>query len=140
MEIILPAANAAIFFSIAALHLYWIIGGSEGMDATIPTDSNGRRKFRPGRGITFVVVLGLLLFGLWNLSFAGWLQIQLSPLLTRYGILFIGLIFLMRAIGDFRYIGFTKRQRQTRFARLDTSYYTPLCLMLAVSHFLLFLI
>ena len=38
---------------------------------------------------------------------------------------------LMRAIGDFRYVGFFKRVRGSRFARMDTTLYSPLCLALA---------
>ena len=38
---------------------------------------------------------------------------------------------LLRALGDFRYVGFFKRVRTGRFAELDTKFYTPLCLALA---------
>ena len=41
-------------------------------------------------------------------------------------------MFALRAIGDFRYVGFFKRIRDTRFARLDTLAYSPLCAVLAV--------
>lgn len=37
-----------------------------------------------------------------------------------------------RAIGEFRHVGFFKRVRGTRFARLDTIFCSPLCLALAV--------
>jgi hypothetical protein len=39
---------------------------------------------------------------------------------------------LARAMGDFNYVGFFKRVRGTRFARMDTLLYSPLCLALAV--------
>lgn len=130
----LTTANAVIFFLLASLHVYWAIGGSNGMDVTVPTDSNGRKLFRPGRGITLLVALGLLAFGLCNTAFAGWLQPGLAPSSFRYAILLIAVIFLLRAIGDFRYIGMAKRYRQSRFARWDTLLYTPLCLFLAASH------
>ena len=38
----------------------------------------------------------------------------------------------LRAIGDFRYVGFFNRVRDTGFARLDTLAYSPLCAGLAV--------
>jgi uncharacterized membrane protein SpoIIM required for sporulation len=44
----------------------------------------------------------------------------------------IAAVFALRAIGDFRYVGFFKRIRDTRFARLDTLAYWPLCAVLAV--------
>ena len=88
---------------------------------------------------TLVGAIGLLLFALCNMVVAGWLSIGLDPTYIRYGILFIAIIFLMRAIGDFRYIGLTKRHKQSDFARLDTRLYVPLCLALAVTHGLIYL-
>jgi hypothetical protein len=38
---------------------------------------------------------------------------------------------LARAVGDFRYVGFFKRVRDSRFATLDTRVYSPLCFVLA---------
>ncbi len=35
----------------------------------------------------------------------------------------------------FRYVGFFKRVRGTRFAEMDTRYYSPLCLTLSVLAF-----
>jgi hypothetical protein len=40
-------------------------------------------------------------------------------------------VFGLRAIGDFRYLGFFKRVTGTRFARADTLIYSPLCAGLA---------
>jgi hypothetical protein len=34
-------------------------------------------------------------------------------------------------VGEFKYVGFFKRVRGTRFATLDTLVYSPLCLLLA---------
>ena len=137
METIIPPTNAVIFFVLAVIHLYWVFGGEGGIAVSIPTDINGRKLFRPGRVITLAVVFGLFLFGLWNLAFAGWLHLSLNPLYIRYGILIIAVIFLLRAIGDFRYIGLTKRYKQSPFAHWDTRLFTPLSLLLAISHFLL---
>jgi hypothetical protein len=44
----------------------------------------------------------------------------------------LALVLLLRAVGDFHYVGFFKRIRNTRFAKMDTLIYTPLCLALAV--------
>jgi hypothetical protein len=38
----------------------------------------------------------------------------------------------LRALGEFRYIGFFKRVRGTPFARMDSRYYSPLALLLGV--------
>ena len=37
--------------------------------------------------------------------------------------------------GNFRLVGFFKKVRGTRFATLDTRYYSPLCLFLAAAAF-----
>jgi hypothetical protein len=39
---------------------------------------------------------------------------------------------LARAVGEFKYVGFFKRVHGTKFARLDTLLYSPLCLILSV--------
>lgn len=140
METTLTIINIVIFLSLSAIHFYWLAGGGSGLDATIPSDSNGHKLFQPGRGATLIVALGLLLFGLCNLAFAGWISVGMDHQYIRYGILLIAIIFLMRAIGDFRYIGLTKRHKQSSFARWDTKLYIPLCLALAASHFLLYIL
>lgn len=43
----------------------------------------------------------------------------------------IPIIFFLRSIGDFRYVGLTKKVKGTVFARLDTLYFAPLCLLIA---------
>ena len=41
-------------------------------------------------------------------------------------------LFFLRAIGEFRYVGFFKRVRDTAFAKADTRFYSPLCVFIAV--------
>lgn len=53
----------------------------------------------------------------WVLGTAGWL---------------IAIIFLLRAMGDFNYVGFFKKVRETDFAINDSKYYSPLCLGLGL--------
>ena len=76
-----------------------------------------------------VVALGLFGFAYVTLSaVTGWLPARW----VFYGNLAIGGIFLLRAVGDFRYVGFFKKVKNTAFARNDTRYYSPLCLLLGV--------
>jgi len=42
-------------------------------------------------------------------------------------------IFILRAIGDFRLVGFFKRVRGSPFAQWDTAAYSPLCLVLGLA-------
>lgn len=55
------------------------------------------------------------------------------PSATGIAIVVLALMFAVRAVGDFRYVGFFKRIRGSRFARMDTLYYSPLCAALALS-------
>lgn len=139
MELGLVVFNCTIFILLAGLHVYWLCDGRWGLGASVPTDSNGRKLFRPSRTATLVVAIGLLLFALCNMAVVGWLGSSLHPTYIRYGILIIAIIFLLRAVGDFRYIGITKRHRQSYFARLDTRLYIPLCLALVITHGLIYL-
>nr|WP_254844256.1 DUF3995 domain-containing protein [Leptospira santarosai] len=41
-------------------------------------------------------------------------------------------MFLFRAIGDFRLVGFFKKIRGTKFAKNDTAFFSPLCLLLSI--------
>jgi hypothetical protein len=45
----------------------------------------------------------------------------------------LALAFAARAVGDFRWIGAFKREHESKFARLDTVYYVPLCALLALA-------
>ncbi len=49
----------------------------------------------------------------------------------------ISAIFILRAIGDFKYVGFFKSVTGTEFASLDTMFYSPLCLGLGIIAILL---
>ncbi|EGD05771.1 hypothetical protein B1M_04736, partial [Burkholderia sp. TJI49] len=62
-----------------------------------------------------------------------WLRADLHPGAIGFAIAVLALIFAVRAVGDFRYVGFFKRIRGSRFARMDTLCYSPLCAALALS-------
>ncbi len=40
-------------------------------------------------------------------------------------------IFLLRSLGDFKYMGLLKKSTRSAFARMDTQLYVPLCFGLA---------
>jgi hypothetical protein len=65
----------------------------------------------------------------------GWLALPGftgADIFVRIAVWLLAAVFALRAIGDFRYVGFFKRVRNTGFARLDTRAYSPLCAGLAV--------
>ncbi|MEN5085168.1 DUF3995 domain-containing protein [Sphingobacterium sp. PCS056] len=137
MDYILSIANSVIFLFLALMHLYWVCNGQVGIAATIPTKLNGKRVFTPSRFGTFVVAAGLFMFAVTNLIFGGMIESPIGLSYINYAMWGIAGIFLIRFIGDFKYVGITKRFRQSVFAQKDTFFYSPLCFLLAVSHAIL---
>jgi hypothetical protein len=132
----LAILNTAIFILLASLHIYWALGGKRGADVIIP-DVDGKKAFAPGKLITLLVASGLLLFSAISLSNTGFFNTWITPLFTRFGMWAISIIFLLRAVGDFNLIGFTKKVRNTNFANYDSRLYSPLCLYLGTSNLLI---
>jgi Protein of unknown function (DUF3995) len=127
------AAAIVILLLAAAIHVYWAAGGKAGRAAAVPTD--GRAVIKPsplGTGLVaagLCVIAGLLAFRI------GWLKlpgVADNNVLVQIAAWLIAAVFALRAIGDFRYVGFFKRIRDSKFARLDTLAYSPLCAALAV--------
>ncbi len=128
---ILIVVNTILFASISMLHAYWALGGSVGKFAVLPSRSDGSLLFKPGIFSTWVVAVGLLIFAvvtLGNLSMQNWIDSNY----VRSGTGFIAAIFLLRAIGDFKFIGFFKRINGTAFARNDTRIYSPLSFTMGI--------
>lgn len=126
-----------IFFSLSAIHIYWASGGKWAGGAVIPTINDEVKAVMPGPIPTLMVAAVLSGFGLLVLVKSDWLNIEIPSLLLTYGIWAIAVIFLIRAIGDFRYVGFFKNYKQTRFGINDTRYYSPLCLLISLLAILL---
>ena len=126
-------AAAAVLFGIAAMHLYWAAGGRTGALAAVP-ERSGRPAFTPRplatitAGLAFALAGGIVLAraSLWELP-------GVSSGLVKVATWGIGAIFLLRAIGDFRLVGFFKRARGTRFARFDSRLYSPLAFAVGVA-------
>ena len=125
-------ALIAIFSLLAALHGYWVAGGTWGNQVSVPTQPDGKPLFVPNAPTTLAVMFGLLFLGLLVATIAGCLPIALPASLDRYGLYGVAALFMLRAIGDFRYVGFSKRYRNTPFAQNDTRYYSPLCLLISL--------
>jgi Protein of unknown function (DUF3995) len=92
----------------------------------------GRPAFTPGRTSTLVIA-ALLEIAASLVALQGKLFAigGLPPALIRMGALGVALVLAARGVGDFRLVGLFKRVRGTRFARLDSRVYVPLCLALA---------
>ena len=74
----------------------------------------------------------LLLFAALVASTADLIATGLPPVLLRWLSYALAAGLLARSIGDFRYLGFFKRVRGSRFATLDSWVYSPICALLAI--------
>ena len=126
--IVVGWAAALVLAGIAALHLYWARGGTAGALAAIP-ERGGRPTFSPRPLTTALVALAFFAASAIVLARIGaWGPTSGPTWWVRLGTWCIGGAFLLRAIGDFRFVGFFKRVRGTRFAGLDSRIYSPLSL------------
>ena len=122
-------ASALLAF-LGAVHLYWAAGGSLGRDAAVPL-RDGVPVIAPGPVGTALVGVALLAISALVAAAAGLVEAPLPAPLIRTGSGAVALVFAARAIGDFRYVGFSNRVHGSPFARRDTYLYLPLCLLLA---------
>lgn len=133
MITLLAFCISVLFLLLSAIHLYWVFGGKKGLTKVIP-EIGGEPAFQPGALLTFIVAMALLLaavitglLGFYDLGstangdyivYAGW---------------FLAAVFALRAIGDFRIVGFFKTIKSSEFAYHDTRYYSPLCVVIAIA-------
>lgn len=123
----------AVTFGVLSLfHLYWALGGRFGSGATVPT-VGGERAFNPSPLGTALVAIALLLAMLTILGQLSLLGTAIPRWVFRWGTCGIALIFFLRAVGEFRLVGFFKRASDTPFAYWDTWLFSPLCLVIAVT-------
>ena len=127
--------NTFIFIIIAGFHFYWAFGGKFGSQAVIPQLKDDKVAFQPPVLATIIVALAMLV-GAW-LSWKPHTNSCASTLI--YGNLAIGVTMLIRAVGDFKYVGFFKKIKGTTFAQNDTRYYSPLCLLISLNAFYIYL-
>ncbi len=128
--------NTILLGLISFIHFYWLLGGKWGGDAALPTSADGKLALQPRIFETLVVALGLLFMALLHTYKVGLVELNLPSWIDTYALRIIAFIFLIRAIGEFRYVGFFKKIKSTKFARLDTRLYSPLCLLLSLNAFI----
>jgi hypothetical protein len=122
---------AVIFAALSLLHLYWALGGRWGSAVSVPSVGE-KPLFNPSRAGTVLVAVMLLMamltilgrLGLWGAALPRWIFF--------WGTYAISLLFFLRAVGDFRLVGFFKRIHDTPFAYWDTRLFSPLCLAIAI--------
>jgi hypothetical protein len=93
---------------------------------------NGRPLFLPSATATAAVGVGLFLCALLIVSTAGVVAMGLPSRVLSALCAALALGLLLRAVGDFRYVGFFKSVRGSSFATMDTWCYSPTCLALSI--------
>jgi Protein of unknown function (DUF3995) len=122
-----------VFSFLGGLHFYWAFGGKWGLEAALPSNPKGNKVFTPNQASTIFVGFALLSMGIFVLlkNNPTW-SANLPDFVNKWGLLGLAIVFLLRAMGDFRYAGFFKKIKGTTFADFDTRYYSPLCLFIGV--------
>lgn len=121
-----------IFLFLSGIHFYWGLGGKWGGDSAIPTRANNEKVMNPKLFECFVVAFGLLGFAFLILIESEIITITLPNWLQEYGLWIISILFLLRAIGEFKYVGFFKKVKTTKFGQMDTKFFSPLCLLIGL--------
>lgn len=128
----LSHAVAFIFAVLAVWHFYLaFVPSASGHSGAVPS-AEGKPLFVPTRRATAAVGVVVLLFAALVLATAGTISLGVPQSALSWLSYALALGLVGRAMGEFRYVGFFKRVRDTKFAWLDTYVYSPLCLLLAV--------
>ncbi|MDQ1911417.1 DUF3995 domain-containing protein [Paenibacillus sp. GD4] len=133
MAVVFAWVVGIILFAVSGIHLYWMAGGRKGALAAIPSIGS-EAVFRPTKIATGIVAGALAVAGLFVLQLGGAVPglLVFPGWFMNYGGWTLALVFLIRAVGDFRWVGFMKQRRGSVFARWDTLLYSPLCLFLGL--------
>jgi len=129
---------ASVLAALSAVHGYWAFGGRLARNAAVPErpvapeDARTVRAFEPSPLATLLVAGALALVAALVCLRAGLIGKENTHGSLKWSLRVVASAFLLRAIGDFRLVGFFKRPQRTLFARLDTALYSPLCLALGL--------
>ena len=136
ITIILSITLTLVFAVLGGFHFYWFLGGTWGLESVIPTKNNEASAPRIPKFATLLVGLVLVSFGLLYFVRTGLTNVQL-PSWIIYAYWIIPSIFILRAIGEFNYVGFFKKVKDTAFAKADSKIFAPLCLFIGIVGFLI---
>lgn len=138
--IVAIAINKIIFLLLSILHFYWAFGGQLWFLDVLPSNLSGSKRVNPGMMSSLIIAFGLLFLALITLGNRGLFHKNIKAKYFRYGTLVIAIIFFLRVIGDFKFIGLFKTITQTRFAINDTRFFSPLCLFIGLISLMIFIL
>ena len=125
-----------IFLVLAAIHVYWALGSEWAFESILPTKETGERLFTPRRIESAIVGIGLLAIAFYYTFKGSIIQIDIPIWIYKYIGWIIPAIFMIRAIGDFKYCGIFKKLKATQFGEMDTKLFVPICLLISLLGFL----
>jgi hypothetical protein len=128
---VLASTVSLVFVVLAVWHVRMALSPSSGESGAMPSVA-GKPLFVPSPAATLAVAVVLFLFACLVAATARLVEIGIPTHVLSWLSYALALGLLARAVGEFRYLGFFKRVRASRFARLDTWVYSPLCLALAI--------
>ncbi|MFC4098951.1 DUF3995 domain-containing protein [Paenibacillus xanthanilyticus] len=129
-----------ILMLLSGIHLYWLAGGKKGIAAAVPSTGSStgsgmgsRPLFLPTMAATGAVAIALAAAGWFVFALGGVANRSVIPdFLFPVGGWTLSAVFMLRAVGDLRWVGFFKKHKGTVFARWDSALYAPLCAFLGV--------
>ena len=125
------------FIALSILHFYWLFGGDWALEKVIPSKFTQAQLLAVPKFATLFVALGLLTFALLYLVKSGFIEFPIPNLVQKFAYWFIPIIFTIRAIGEFNYVGLFKKVKDTEFGRADTKIFVPLCLGIGILGFVI---
>lgn len=124
--------NTSLFAALSVLHVYWAFGGKWRSKSSIPTKRGTNHPLFEARIVgTLIIGVGLLLFAAVSMANMLMADSKTINVLTYC----IAIIFFIRTVGDFKYVGVFKKVKGTGFANADTKFYVPLCAYISISSF-----
>ena len=133
MYTMLSLIQSLFLLALSLIHFSWVFGSKLGFDKALPTNIEGKKILNPSKFDSAMVAIGLLLFATFYLLKGDFIALSVPSYILTYAGWTISAIFILRAVGDVKYIGFFKKVRITDFAKLDTLFYSPLCLFLGIN-------
>ncbi|SEK04015.1 DUF3995 domain-containing protein [Paenibacillus polymyxa] len=136
---LLTWAVGGILFILSGMHVYWVFGGQKGAKAAIPSTGTDL-LFKPSKIGTSIVAFLLALAAWFVLQLGGVAPFRFFHSFYSYGAGLLSSLFILRSIGDFKWVGFFKRKKGTVFAKWDTVLYSPLCFLLGTAILMIMLL
>ncbi len=121
-----------IFLALSLIHFYWVLGGKWGLSSALPADESGIPLLAPSILDTLIVGVALSTLSFLYLTFSGIINLKLPHWMIKITTILVPILFIIRSVGEFHYIGFFKTVTQTDFAQMDTLLFSPLCLVIGL--------